>query len=285
MRGLSRVGGESATWHVMNRAAQGLRIMSSESDHEQFLSLLRTFAGRAGVKVLAYCVMPNHYHALVRGPGEALTRCFHEVDRLTACAHNDRREQKGHVFQGRFLSFIQHTGGWAARASRYIHLNPIGRLARRPEDYPWSSYRTYIGQRRDESWIEAREILCLFDKDQARARLSYKEFAETGLSNLKRKGEVPEETAVRAAMADELAGAVPGLARALGIGEEEARRLAAHCGRSVLGVPVHTLAGPLGFHSSQVLANGLYRVKLRMSKSAGYRSLVARAEELLGTVL
>src|SRR5688572_14288664 len=125
MRGLRRKGGEETFWHVMNRGALKTRLFSADTEYKQFVSLLRTFAGRAKLRVAAYCVMPNHYHALVQGSGEQLTRCFHEVDRLWAVAFNDRREGRGHVFQGPFLSFPQRTAGWVVRTAHYIHLNPV----------------------------------------------------------------------------------------------------------------------------------------------------------------
>ena len=146
MWGYNRAGGDHVTWHVMNRGTQGQRLYASGPEYKEFTTLLGTYTRKNGLKVLSYCIMPNHYHVLVKGRGELLTKCFQQVDRLWALAHNDRSGQKGHAFQGRFLSFAQKSDAWVARTSRYIHLNPTPRLARKPEAYPWSSYRAYLGQ-------------------------------------------------------------------------------------------------------------------------------------------
>ena len=121
----------------MNRGAQGTRLFADDADCRAFIDLLRKFTVKCGLRVFAYCVMPNHFHALVRGSGGRLTRCFHEVDRLWARAYNDRRNSRGHVFQGSFLSFRQHSEGWFVRTSMYIHMNPAGKRCPRPEDYRW----------------------------------------------------------------------------------------------------------------------------------------------------
>ena len=282
MRGLSRNGGDDSFWHIMNRAVQRLPIFSGDGDAPAFLKLLRSFVQRSGLKLAAYCVMSNHYHALVRGSGEALTRCFHEVDRLWAVEFNQRRSSRGHVFQGPFLSFRQPSAGWLVRSSLYIHLNPVPKLARRPEDHPASSCAAYLDGGRDVDVLEPGLVLAHVDADRRKAVETYRELLKQRASIKPALREVPEEDALRSAAAVELATAASGLVGALTVTDPEARRLAAWFGRRVLGLPVSALAAALGFGTGPLLSTQLSRMKARMIREPAYKGLVARAEEILG---
>ena len=282
MRGLSRKGGDGSFWHVMNRAVQRMPIFGGEGDAGAFLKLLRAFTGRAGLDLAAYAVMTNHYHALVRGPGDALTRCFHEVDRLWALEFNERRGGRGHVFQGPFLSFRQPTAGWVVRTSLYIHVNPIPKLARRPEDYAWSSCGSYLDGAKAVDGLDPGLVLGMLDVERKKASERYRELLRLRASAKAASRELPEEEAVRGAAAAELASAVRGLMEALTVTEPDARRLAAWFGRRVLGLPVATLAAALGFERGPALSTQLTRMKARMQRETGYKALAARAEEILG---
>ncbi len=282
MKGLSRIGGEEAVWHVMNRAAHRVQIFTTDGHYSQFVSLLRTFTRREGLEVAAYAVMPNHYHVLVKGAGDRLTRCFHEVDRLWAVSWNEFREQTGHVFQGPFLSFVQHTPGWIVRTSAYIHLNPVPRPARRPEEYAWSSYGVYAERAPAPSWVHPEIVLRCFEENDAAARKSYRALVEARLEWKATAPQGPEERVVHWALARELAALVSRVEVALKVSNEEAKRLVAYYGRGNLLMPVKVLAGALGYRNAAMLSNAIHRMRVRLQKEPGYRTLAARADELLG---
>lgn len=280
MRGLSRAGDASAIWHVMNRGVQRLPLFTGEGEQDQFIRLLQTFTVKADLKVLAYCVMSNHYHALVHGSGEQLIRCFHEVDRLWALTVNERRETTGHAFQGPFLSFRQRSQGWAVRTSAYIHLNPVPRMCRHPAEYPWSSYQVYLGTRR-EDWVDTAEVLTFCGMPTAAGRVAYKRFVEMRMELCSLGGAQTEEENVFEAAARELALSMSALQTALGVTQTEARHLAAYYGREELSLPMKSLARALGYKTADGLSVDLSRLRRRLEREAAYKDALARAVDLL----
>jgi putative transposase len=83
------------------------------------------------------------------------------------------------VFQGRYKAILVEADSYAAELSRYIHLNPIRiGLAEKPEDYPWSSYRSYIGQSQPAEWLKTDFVLSYFGQSGNKARIRYRKFVE-----------------------------------------------------------------------------------------------------------
>ena len=100
------------------------------------------------VTIIAYCVMPNHFHLLVRQDQERGVRKFMQAA-LNSFAHyyNSKYNQKGPVFESRFVSVLVETDEQLLHLSRYIHLNPVtAGLVAAPQDHPFSSYGRYTGQ-------------------------------------------------------------------------------------------------------------------------------------------
>jgi putative transposase len=125
------------------------------------VALLSEWCGRCGVEVWAYCLMPNHVHLIaVPASEEALRRAIGEAHRRYTRAVNFREGWRGHLWQGRFASFVMDEPHLLS-AARYVELNPVrARLARRPEEYPWSSARAHL-QGEDDPLVAVEPLLQL----------------------------------------------------------------------------------------------------------------------------
>ncbi len=266
----------------MNRGAHKASIFAGDSDKKDFLNLLRTFTQRVGLKVGSYCVMGNHYHVLVEGSGEGLTHCFHEVDRLWALDFNGRRDGKGHVFQGPFLSFLQYSPGWIIRTSLYIHLNPIGRTYPDPGDYAWSSYECFLGRGRGASWVDPSLVLRHLGEDRSDAARAYRDFVAYRLNWLKNKGAPApnEENEIQRGRAMELGVSAQAVQKELGLDGEDARRLVALVGWRQ-GISPTALAPALGFSSANLLSVTLFRLRQRLAREQGLKSTLVRVEQVV----
>jgi len=130
-------------YHVINRANARVRIFDAEADYEQFEELLEEGVKRFNMRLLAYCVMPNHWH-LVLYPREngdlskfmgwltnAHTRRWHSVKK--SIGH-------GSLYQGRYKSFLCQREEYLFALLRYVEGNAKrAYLVERAEEWRWSS--------------------------------------------------------------------------------------------------------------------------------------------------
>jgi|WetSurMetagenome_2_1015567.scaffolds.fasta_scaffold18074_5 putative transposase len=130
-------------FHVLNRAVQNTVIFRSLAEYEQFLGLLAEAAERFQVRVLAYCVMPNHWHLVVWPQSDdGLSRFVHWLAGTHAqrwrWAHGS--QGRGAVYQGRFKAIAVQLDRHFLIVCRYVERNPLrARLVGRAEDWEWSS--------------------------------------------------------------------------------------------------------------------------------------------------
>ena len=160
-RGLPRM-----RFHVMNRGARKVDIYANDEDRELFVTLLAKAALKYHVSVVAWCLMSNHYHLETEGEGTPLTRMMHDLDGSYARIYNERHEGSGALFQGRFKSMAVVGDDGLVYVSRYIHANPMV-LNIQPEDYPWSSCRSYLGMGATPAWLDPTPVLALVGGEAA----------------------------------------------------------------------------------------------------------------------
>jgi putative transposase len=125
-----------AFYHLYNRGNHREAIFHSAEDYERFLW--------AFTDVAAYCLMPNHFHALVRPiSGSGLVKMMRSFSVSYSMYYNRSYGQVGHLFQGRYRTRLIRDEADLVNVSRYIHRNPVelAELA----TYEWSSYRAYLG--------------------------------------------------------------------------------------------------------------------------------------------
>jgi|GEM_PF-616109 len=99
----------------------------------------------AHAKVIAYVLMPNHYHVLLQALDDQLSAAMQKFSISYTKAINERFDRVGSLFQGAFEAKLVDNENYLRHLSRYIHLNPVhARLCDQPEQWEFSSYREYV---------------------------------------------------------------------------------------------------------------------------------------------
>jgi len=174
-------------YHVMHRGIERRNIFTDARDYRHFLSLFEELCVRYRFRIHAYCLLDNHYHAVVQTPDANLSQGMQWFGLAFSSWFNARHGRSGPLFQGRFRSVPVEDGAWVYELSKYIHLNPVrtvefgldkrgnraeGRGLTRPptpeqvaqrlkrlREYPWSSYRSYGGYAKAAKWLTTTEIM------------------------------------------------------------------------------------------------------------------------------
>ena len=130
----------------------------NDTDFEKFLEYIVT-AKKYDFYLLAYVLMSNHYHLLIKTTKPNLSKIMHYINGSYTTYFNAKRGKSGHLFQGRYKSLVIDAESYFKELTRYIHLNPIrAKMVENPGDYKWSSYKAYIGRKRKDKYIDKQEI-------------------------------------------------------------------------------------------------------------------------------
>ncbi|UBF27204.1 transposase [Kovacikia minuta CCNUW1] len=135
-------------YHLYNRGNNRQNICFERENYLHFLRLVRRHLTVESVEILAYCLMPNHYHLLVYLKAGNLSEPMKSLSLAYTKGMNARYERVGALFQGRFCSIQVEQEAYLLHLVRYIHLNPVkGGLVKHPGEWEFSSYREYAGLR------------------------------------------------------------------------------------------------------------------------------------------
>jgi putative transposase len=134
---------DGGIYHAINRGNGRMPIFERDGDFAAFLSILEAGRERVGMRVLGYCLMTNHWH-LVLWPrrGEDLSRFIGWVSTTHVRRWREFRGTRGegHVYQGRFKSFLVQPDGHFHTVMRYVEGNALrAGMVKRAEDWAWSS--------------------------------------------------------------------------------------------------------------------------------------------------
>lgn len=137
-------------YHVINRANARATIFHNDADYRDFEYLLSEIKEEHGMRILAYTIMPNHWHLLLhpRNDGD-LSKAMQWLGTSHARRHHTRKETigGGHLYQGRYKSFLVEDDWHLLTVLKYIERNPVrASLVERPEKWRWgSAYRRLRG--------------------------------------------------------------------------------------------------------------------------------------------
>ena len=136
-------------YHIYNRGAGKAKVFFNDGNYQFLLRLVKEYYQKHGATVIAYCLMPNHYHFLLRqDSGEPLSKFMQVLFNAYVQALNLQQGHTGTLFEGRFKHKCVDKWEYSMVLCRYIHRNPVkAGLVTKPEDWAYSNYREWIGVR------------------------------------------------------------------------------------------------------------------------------------------
>lgn len=179
-------------YHVYNRGVEKRNIFLDDQDYQVFLSLLKRYLSKSSsplslqayryfgeqLELLAFCLMPNHFHLFFFQHQEtkAIIDFMRSVCTSYTLYFNKKYNRVGHLFQSHYKATIVSDDAYLLHITRYIHRNP-GRLVF--ETYEWSSYQYFLGNKFAE-WLRPQRILETFGAENYEDFVNdYDDFKET----------------------------------------------------------------------------------------------------------
>lgn len=142
----------SGYYHIYNRGANRNLIFFNEKDFLRCLGLIKQYARRYQISVIAYCLLSNHYHFLLRQDGDApVSKFIGSIFNSYVQSLNKRLERSGTLFEGRFKHRRVNDEPYLLNICRYIHANPVLHgIVDDPAMWQFSNYLEWIEQRPGE---------------------------------------------------------------------------------------------------------------------------------------
>ncbi len=128
-------------YHIYNRGVSKRTLFKEDVDYKYFMYKLAKFKKQHSVEIISFCLMPNHFHLLVRTERhkENISKFMKSLQLSYAFYFNKRNNHSGHVFQGSYKNKTVKTQISLARVIQYIAENPVKKkLVARPEQWPYS---------------------------------------------------------------------------------------------------------------------------------------------------
>lgn len=172
-----------AVYHVYAHATDGCALFASRSDFEIFLLGFADVLERHAWTCLAYCLLTNHYHAVVQTPRGDLGA---GMKRLNACygqGFNRRWGRKGHLFADRYGSVHVTSTEQLKQAVRYVDLNPVeAGLVGDPARWRWGSHAAMFAAAPPVPSLPTDAVLSYFGATADVARRRYRAFVLEGIA-------------------------------------------------------------------------------------------------------
>lgn len=183
-------------YHIYNRGNRKSDIFIDDRDYKRFIKRLKEYKEDYDINLLCFCLLPNHFHFLLKAPNESsITSFMLRLCTSYAKYFNIKHDLVGRLFQERFRAKLVDTDEYLLHLSRYIHLNPISadlavltslrttpgvereKIREKLKQYPWSSYSEYLKMQNDLCTTET--ILSYFSTTYT--QLSYPAFVEASI--------------------------------------------------------------------------------------------------------
>ena len=154
----ARIAAGNVIYHVINRANGRVQIFNKDTDYQHFEELLLEAKELTGMRILSYCIMPNHFHLLLYPETDMQLSDF--MSWLTSTHVRQYRTRTksigyGRLYQGRYKSFPVQSNTYLTTVIKYVEQNPLrAKLVKQAEEWKWSSL-----WRREKGSSKQKELL------------------------------------------------------------------------------------------------------------------------------
>ena len=172
-------------YHIYNRGNNRQDIFFEARNYAYLEQLFEKNVAKYDLTIVAYCLMPNHYHALIRQDGEfQISQFIRSAFQSYAQAINKAYNRSGRLFEKPGDGKEVDDEGYLLHVCRYIHLNPLeAGMVANPVDWQYSNYHEFIGTRHRvlcdqalmDEWFESGEDYTRFVLDYFQEKNRYRE--------------------------------------------------------------------------------------------------------------
>ncbi len=172
---------EGGIYHLFNRGCDKRDIFLGESNYRFFLKKIRLLKVKFNLDIIAYCLMPNHFHLLVRQNSEVtIAKWIQKVLSGYVQAFNKQYNRKGTLFEGSTKPRVINKDIYLYNIIHYIHYNPIkAKLISDPADWSYSSYKIWISN--SENSLISKKLREEFFYSAENYKQSFKEYTNSKL--------------------------------------------------------------------------------------------------------
>lgn len=182
----ARIDAVDAVQHIMARGIEGRNIFRSDSDRANFIERLVNTLRDTTTHCLAWALMPNHFHLLLRTGSMPMETVMRRVLTGYAVSFNLKYRRQGHLFQNRYKSILCQEDIYLKELARYIHLNPLrkGIVAdlKALDKYTWTGHSAVMGYTSNE-FQNIEYLLSFFGNNRREGSRSYRKYVEKGIGS------------------------------------------------------------------------------------------------------
>ena len=162
--------------HVVCRGNDRQPLFNSKKDFQTYLEFLEEARKQYPLNVYNFCLMDNHLHLLVEPKEEgAMSKVMEMVSKAYAKYFNKTYNRVGHLFQGRFKSFLIQSERYFFACSRYIDLNPVkANIADDPKNYTWSGHSWLAYGKEPSIKVDMHELYNGLGHNSAERQVAYR---------------------------------------------------------------------------------------------------------------
>ena len=168
---------ETGVFHVFTRGNNKQDVFHDDEDFRTYIGLLKEYKSRSPFYLYHFVLMTNHPHLVIETKeGSNLSKIMQGINLSYVYHYRRKYGHVGHFWQGRFKSLLIQKDSYLLECGKYIELNPVrAKLAEKPEDYKWSSYRVYAyGE--DNPLVDVNPLYETLGKTREERQMSYREF-------------------------------------------------------------------------------------------------------------
>ena len=185
----SRIDAPGALHHIIARGIERRKIFRDHADRNDFLRRLGLIIKTTGTHCLAWALIPNHFHLLLKTGQVPLSTVMLRLLTGYAVSYNHRHHRHGYLFQNRYKSILCQEERYLLELVRYIHLNPVrNKIVADMEaldSFPFTGHSVIMGGVQND-WQDVGGVLALFGGGVSHARLKYRSFIQEGIGEGKR---------------------------------------------------------------------------------------------------
>ena len=134
---------DNGVYHILNRGNAKQKVFHADGDYLAFINLMEKAKTHYSMRILAYCLMPNHFHLVVRPMhGKEVSQYMHWLMTSHVRRYHKHKGTSGHIWQGRYKSFLIQQDAHLITVLRYVERNPVrAGLVCSAKNWMWSSHR------------------------------------------------------------------------------------------------------------------------------------------------